>query len=57
MDPDAIGKDVKAYTLSNMTHADRGFGSLPSDEVPSVFVINWRYENRNIYLKDQRRKF
>jgi len=40
MDPDAIGKDVKAYTLSNMTHADIGFGSLPSDEVPSVFVIN-----------------
>jgi len=40
MDPDSIGKDVKAYTLSNMTHADRGFGSLPSDDVPAVFVIN-----------------
>jgi hypothetical protein len=40
MDPDSIGKDVKAYTLSNMTYADRGFGSLPSDEVPSIFVVN-----------------
>jgi hypothetical protein len=40
MDPDIIGKDVKAYTLSNMTHADREFGSLPTDEVPSIFVVN-----------------
>ena len=39
MDPDQIGKDVKAYTLSNMTHADRDFGSLPSDEVPAALTI------------------